>query len=270
MPGAPSRRCGYYLPTGAASQVVTSTFIPKRIVRVDQDPGYSLLESRIKRPQIVPPVFFTSTFSATENPISESGSWRHNGLDWTVIETSGGFALCTQDGLGTPSSNLYNDSYAYLSGFPPNQLAELTIHVEGSITGNQEAECLLRWSDSAHSATGYEVMIPRAGSSYKAQVVKWNGPYGDFTYVSNTWANPDPIDGDKWQAQIIGTIITARLIRAGSVIWSDIADVTNDKNGTPISVITSGDPGIGLFRHNNGGSTTPINYCATAFMATSL
>ncbi len=232
MPGAPSRRCGYYRPEGAAS--------------------------------------YSTIFPLTENPISEGGRWRNTGADWTVPQTSGGLALCTQDGLGTPSSNIYNDSYAYLPGFSANQQAEITLVVGAAITGNQECEVLLRWADDVHVARGYEVMIPRPGSSYNAQVVKWNGAYGDFIYVKDSWTTPTPQDGDIWRARIVGTTITAYLIRDGSVIWTDTADVTVDKFGTPIGVFTSGSPGIGLFRHNSGGSTNPPDFCATSFSAVGL
>src|SRR5262245_913967 len=56
-------------------------------------------------------VTYSTNFPANENPISEGGRWRNTGLDWTPVATSGGLAYSTQ------TSNGYDDSYAFLSGF---------------------------------------------------------------------------------------------------------------------------------------------------------
>lgn len=213
---------------------------------------------------------YATTFSANETPISEGGVWQNNGLDWTFINTSGGLAVGTQDGNGG-TNNEYNDSFAHLTGYPADHQAEITLSYAGTITGaNREAEVLLRWASSAHSATGYEIMIPRPGSSYNAQVVRWNGPYGDFTYIKDTWTTPSPQDGDIWRAKVVGNTVTAYLIRSGSTIWSDTADLTVDKDGVPNTPITSGNPGLGMFYRKTGGSSAATDFCATAFSATGL
>lgn len=214
---------------------------------------------------------YATSFTQSETPLSEDGNWTHTSAayptgSWTYVQTSGGLALCTQDGLGTPASNIYNDSYAYLSNFAPDdhQVSEIITYT-GGITGNQEIECLLRWSDTNTLAQGYECLLPRPGSSYGPQIVKWNGPYGDFTYLAEG-SLPTFGDGDVWSARIVGDAITCYL--NGSLIVS--ANINQDINGNPISKYTSGNPGIGLFRHNQGGATNPSAFCVRRFQAVSM
>jgi hypothetical protein len=220
---------------------------------------------------IILPASYATDFPSNENPISESGKWAHSGLDWTTPQTSGGLALCTQDGLGAPSSDVYNDSYAYLvKPFPADQRVDVVLHQTGSgITGNQEVECLLRWSDSAHVAQGYECVLSYT-NNYGPQVVKWNGAYGDFTFVHDVAWGLVPQDGDVWSAQIVGTIVTVTLRRGGTIVNSGSADVTKDSGNNTIGVYSSGQPGMGLFRHNNGGTTNPSSYCVKSFAAMGL
>src|SRR5262245_9498429 len=58
---------------------------------------------------------YSTEFDGIENPLSEGGVWSHVGLDWRNVEKSGGIAYGTQTGTGG-----YDDSYAVLSGFPPD------------------------------------------------------------------------------------------------------------------------------------------------------
>src|SRR5262249_44016448 len=93
---------------------------------------------------------FSTNFDATESPISEGGAWTHVGLDWTLVDTAGGLAFGTQTGNGG-----YDDSYAHLSGFPPNHTASAVIFRAASldgVCGTHEVEVHLRWSDAAHDA----------------------------------------------------------------------------------------------------------------------
>lgn len=74
----------------------------------------------------VPPACFcqtyTTTFAGSENPLSEGGRWSNNGLDWTTIRKGHGLAYSTQSGIEAGKFQ-FNDSYAVLSGFPPDQEA---------------------------------------------------------------------------------------------------------------------------------------------------
>ena len=99
---------------------------------------------------------YTTTFNIDENPISEGGKWMNAGLDWAMIMTKNGKAFGTQSGINTGISK-YNDSYAHLSGFPPDQEASGIVYIaEPDPSCYKEVEILLRWTSSAHSTTGYE------------------------------------------------------------------------------------------------------------------
>jgi hypothetical protein len=63
---------------------------------------------------------YSTTFDGDENPLRESGKWINNGLDWTKIRKRGGIACGTQRGTNTGIYR-YDDSYAHLSGFPPDE-----------------------------------------------------------------------------------------------------------------------------------------------------
>ncbi len=66
-------------------------------------------------------------------------------------------------------------------------------------------EIHMRWSDSAHSARGYECNLAWNGAY--AQIVRWNGAQGDFTYLS-AGTVPTVHDGDTIKATAIGDVIT--------------------------------------------------------------
>ena len=174
-------------------------------------------------------------FNLTESPISESGVWKQAGLDWTRVVTSDGLAYGTQSGSGG-----FNDSYTYLSGtFPANQSASAVIHLESGIdAAYAEVEILLRWTDSAHNSTGYECNL--AFNGQYAEIIIWPGPFGtdksQFKWVSS--GNPvvgGVHDGDVFQADVVGNVITSRL--NGKVIAS----------GTDNSIPSGGAPGIGFY-----------------------
>jgi hypothetical protein len=190
---------------------------------------------------------YSTNFDGTENPISEGGAWSHAGLDWTTVQTSGGIAYGTQTG-----SDGYDDSYAKLSGFPPDQTASGVIHLVNPIDGScsHEVELLMRWTDSAHSAQGYEVNLSFDGGS--AQIVRWNGAMGDFTVLGGG-SFRGLKDGDVFKASMIGNVITAY------VNDIQVAQVTD-------AAYSTGNPGIGFFRRNCG---TNADFGFTSFTATS-
>jgi len=197
-------------------------------------------------------VAFSTNFDLTESPLSEMGAWKNLGLDWTWVATAGGYAFGTQTG-----NNGYNDSYAHLSGFPPNQSASAVIHIEPGITAAYcEVELLLRWSDSAHHAIGYECNLAHDGSY--AQIIRWPGKLGtglnDFAFLGEGSAPNGVHDGDVFSAQIVGNTITSYL------------------NGKPLatasdSAVASGDPGIGFYWQGQAGAKS---YSFTSFTAKAL
>jgi hypothetical protein len=174
-------------------------------------------------------VSYATNFVGTENPISEGRVWRHTGAAWAFVVKANGRAHGTQTGSGG-----YDDSYAYLSGFPPDQSASATLFLNpyAPTDNNREVELLLRWSDSRDRATGYECNLHYNGGY--VQIVRWNGPLGDFTVLASAARPPKPKTGDVMKATIVGNAIT--------VFY----------NGRPIvqttdSTFPTGNPGIGFF-----------------------
>ena len=70
-------------------------------------------------------VAYSTTFDLTENPISEGGRW------FNTAVRSGPGANGERTGVWHQwSPNTYDDSYAYLSGFGPDQQAEAVVDVD--------------------------------------------------------------------------------------------------------------------------------------------
>ena len=185
---------------------------------------------------------YTTTFDADENPLSEGGKWINNGLDWTTIRTTGGLAYGTQTGTNKVLYR-YDDSYAHLSGFPPDQEAWGQVHIaKPDSSCHQEVEILLRWTSSPHSTTGYECFARCVsdGSSY-VQIVRWEGPLGNFTYLADKrGADYGLKNGDILKASIVGNVIT---------VYINGVEKARVKDDT----YKTGNPGIGTFLFCDSG-----------------
>jgi len=195
--------------------------------------------------------FYATNFDGSENPISEGGAWTNGGevgLDWQNIVKDQGI------GFGSGTSAGYDDCLAHLSGFAPNHYAEATVHAASgySAPSSHEVELLLRFRITAHSARGYEVLNGWNGAY--SQIVRWNGPLDDFTYLSTTGPGYGVlVEGDVIRATVVGSTITvykngAEVMQASDSTWSD------------------GDPGIGMFIRPGAGAE-PQAFCYTSFAA---
>jgi hypothetical protein len=181
------------------------------------------------------PKTYSTDFNGSENPLSEEGAWNHYGLDWKAVRKADGVAYGTQTGWGG-----YDDSYAHLSGFGPDQTAWGVIQRTSGSRGIHEVEIHLRWSDSAHGAQGYECLLSYDGSY--AQIVRWNGPFGDFTYIGWAAAAPVPRSGDTLRASIKGDLIT---------VFYNGTEIMRARDGA----FAAGDPGIGFFIQSEGDNS---------------
>jgi hypothetical protein len=175
---------------------------------------------------------YSTSFNLTENPISEGGKWTNGsiGIDWKPVQTTGygAFPGAFESGAGA------NDCIAHLNPaivpFNADQYAEGTVY-RPNPASQSEVELLLRFSITPHNARGYEVYWSTNGGLY---IVRWNGPYFDFSYVVNTYLGAAN-HGDKLRAQIKGSVISVYL------------------NGNPTAILTgndtswkSGQPGVGF------------------------
>jgi hypothetical protein len=217
---------------------------------------------------------YVTDFSASESPISEGGAWR-SGDDplQTPVDTAGGLAFGTQTGTEARAGN-YNDSEAYLSGFPPDQRATAVIHKTAGVSNAyEEVELLLRWSVGAlrtglpygdtHSY-GYEINLAYDGAYIQIGRFKSSALF-DSLVSGSPVTGLGVKDGDVFSAQIVGNAITATLTRNG--VTTTIAQAT-DSSGTPFA---TGSPGIGFFRDDSqNGTTDPKAFCFTHFEADGL
>jgi hypothetical protein len=181
---------------------------------------------------------YTTDFPLTENPISEGGNWingKTTGLDWSDVLTTNGIAFGTQAGGAAD----YNDSTALLTGtWRSNQTASATVYTKNQQSGSvyEEVEIRLRSSLSAHSCTGYEINFSlRNDSSAYCQIVRWNGPFGSFSYINTTNGSQCMLhNGDAVAATITNSTITAYINGVQIVQGVD-------------SNYSSGSPGMGFY-----------------------
>jgi hypothetical protein len=191
---------------------------------------------------------YSTNFALAENPISEGGRWINGqtvGLDWKNVRTTPGLAYGA-DSSGTPN---YNDPTALLTGaWSPDQMVEARVHsVNQRSDAYEEVEIRLRSSLSAHNNTGYEINFrcTHDGSQY-IEIVRWNGPLGNFTYVNRT-SGPGIFDGDVVKASIAGDVITAYVNGVQVLQASD-------------GVFRSGNPGIGFYLDRVSGLNADFGF----------
>jgi len=147
-----------------------------------------------------------------------------------------GIACGTQTGTNTGIYK-FNDSFAHLSRFPPDQEAWGEVRItKPDASCYQELEILLRFTSSPHRTTGYECFARcLTGASSYVQIVRWDGPLGKFTYLADKrGAQYGLNNGDILKASVIGNVITV------SINGVEKARVTDD-------TFKAGDPGIGEF-----------------------
>ena len=196
---------------------------------------------------------YSTQFPLTENPISEGGNWINGGtvgLQWKNARTTPGFCFGTETGSGG-----FDDTTAVVSGAwgaTQTAIGRVQIGTEQS-TVSEEVELRLRTTITANSITGYEILFGVGAGKPYIQIVKWNGPFGNFTALD---ARPGPgvHSGDIVMAKISGTTITAYV--NGVSIFS-----VND--GT----YSSGAPGVGFYQQN-GVVGDDSNFGFSSFWAT--
>jgi len=184
---------------------------------------------------------YSTNFDLTENPISEGGVWRRlSGNVFTDVRTANGFAFGTNG-----PRNDYDDSYALLSGFGPDQTAEaVVVRSPNLVTGiTHEVELLLRFSDDATTARGYECLFNYEGN---LEIVRWNGPIGNFTPLPLTGNGQGSLGrplgtGDRIKATIVGNRIRSYI---NDVLMVEAID----------STYATGQPGISFFTRPGGNS----------------
>jgi len=208
-----------------------------------------------------PATSYSTTFSATENPVSEGGAWVRNTTTYFHNARTTGGNLVGAANAGPDGSGLYDDCYSHLTGaWSPNQEVVVTVY-KGQATGG-EIEIHLRASDTASSMSVYECLFNVGGG---VAIVRWNGTPGNITYLAVSGLN-DPSgfeDGDRARARIVGQTIDFWYARkAAPNNWLSIGSVTDNSAGR----LTSGNPGVGFFTR----SPASLDYGIKDFSAVAL
>jgi len=230
-----------------ANGVVSFVGVGTCTINADQ-PGNGTYAAALRVKQAFPVTagtgnFYTTTFPATENPLAEGGKWiggQTTGIDWLNLASTPGLAYAPS---GNPTE--YNDSTAIVTGtWAPDQYVRTIVRFPTiDPQYEQELEIRLRTTMAPHSITGYEVI----GGT---QIVRWNGPAGDFTVLHDEGPYATLQDGDVFEARIVDNVITVYI---NGVQVNRVVDDT----------YTSGSPGIGIFTRN----PMPAPYGFSSFTA---
>jgi hypothetical protein len=178
---------------------------------------------------------YTTQFNTTERPLSEGGAWRRANNSWTDVEVVNGVAFGSANAIG------YDDAYSLLSGFGPEQTVEATVFRDANLSPGEthEVELLLRFSDDASNARGYECLFSYYGG---IALMRWNGRQGDFSHVQLTqsgYFGRNLRTGDIVTCTIRGNVITGYI--NGMIIAKGVD-----------STFSSGQPGVGFFSRPGG------------------
>jgi len=202
---------------------------------------------------------YSTGFPATENPISEGHKWFNgadDGVDWCNVQTRDGYAW----GVG-PCPADYADPTATVKGeWGPEQTVQATARITKTDSKYyQEIELRLRTTIKAHSITGYEINF--GVSHADLEIVRWNGPVKDFTYLGPRCNYPAVCgrvegftirNGDVAKATVSGNTI--------NVYVNGVLRATATDHNYP-----TGNPGIG---YNYGCANTYADFSWRNFSAT--
>ena len=117
---------------------------------------------------------YVTTFATPEDPLSEGMVWQHATNIWKHVRIVGDGSAANPHRAVGHDNRAYDDAYAQLAGFAPDQLAEATIWIDPTIPAHEihEVELHLRWADSPgragtqESARGYELLLAYDGAYY--------------------------------------------------------------------------------------------------------
>lgn len=223
-------------------------------------PGAAALTSAGQAPTITSSGDFSTSFPATENPISQGSIWlggSTNGTNWQDMQTTTGKAFACGI-VGQRGQGQFDDCLAVLKTsyrtFTAKQFVETVVSRTSSYlpsSNAHEMEHLLRFSISSGDAHGYEVLfgLLSTGQFYGA-VVRWNGSIGSYTAIYDPGAGSVSAinDGDVLRSEISGNLIN--VYRNGSILPGFQNIDVSSIGGT---VWSSGQPGMGSWPES--GST---------------
>lgn len=216
---------------------------------------------------------YSTSFSLTENPISEGGVWQRGaaeGLDWNNPQTNGVGAFGGAFTLG------FDDAIAHLKtsqrAYAANQYVQAVVKRTSGYfppASDHEIELLTRFSISANDAHGYETLFGLNQSQGYIAVVKWLGTLGSYTPVWDPGAGSiSPlVDGDTVRVENTGNAIRIYIngVKVGPSGANNTGVGTNDVDlttspGGGLTVWGSGQPGIGFWPHDTSQTLTAYGW----------
>jgi hypothetical protein len=207
---------------------------------------------------------YSTTFPATEDPISQSGEWVNGGstgVEWGNVQTKPGLAFGTIINGAPP----YNDSTAVLAGsWGSNQTVQGTAVITPNsqdFSSQEEVELHLNMTITPDNITGYELDFSTISGNPYIVIVRWNGPLNSYCYINSgsTCSNPVTVpmvihNGDVLKGTNVNGLIT---VYVNGVAEATATDTT----------YSNGSPGVGFW--NVGGNTGDLaNYGFSEFTAT--
>lgn len=218
-------------------------------------------------------VSYSTTFPATENPISQGARWiggATNGEVWTDLRTTAGTGVWgNQTGASPPP---YLDSIGLLRPLPGqpwgnDQDLRCTLFIQnrGSWTGNHEVELLLRGNLAAGRATFYEALFSVSSDNPYVELMQWLGPLANNgggvagnpqSFTSRGFVNDGVVlnDGDRIRATAIGTTLRMYRQQGSATTWTEYSSSVSpiDISGHSNRYL-SGMPGIGWWKNGTSG-----------------
>jgi len=207
---------------------------------------------------------YSTTFTATENPISEGGNWvggqSAGGNLWGDVRTNGTMAY----GVSEPTT--FGDPTALLTGTWGNvQEATATVRIVTPHTGCcYEVEIRLHSSISASNVNGYEAYCSVSTDNLYCHIARWNGSNGSYCNIETQIQNPQLHDGDVLYARASGTNPVVINLYVNGTLSSTVSDsgATCSPGGAG-GPFGGGSPGIGFY--DNQSDATFADFGFTSF-----
>jgi hypothetical protein len=194
---------------------------------------------------VSPGTYYTDFSGSDENPLSEGGKWGKAANVWQDVRRVGGVAK------PVAYTEIYDDAYSLLQMPTPNDVEVIaTLFRNGSTFA--EYELMLRASDSPTTAAGYECLCNTDGG---IQLMRWNGPLGQFTEVTTAVdASPGAMaDGHQLRATIEGSVIQFFHRPDPASAWTLIAHADDSQYPT-------GKVGISFYVHQSIGNVDDVGF----------
>lgn len=199
----------------------------------------SLLLAVVCLPALAQTSPYTTAFPVVENPIAESGRWlngKATGANWNnSAVASAAFAQGTQSAFPTGGYGADDSTSVLVGTFPQNQSVSVTVHTTSAVpnANSEEVEARLNTSITAGKITGYEFNCSVNLTQPHAEIVRWNGSLGDFTYLTPAGKGPACKNGDVLTATNVGGLLTLSVTSGTTTTVVGTATDTTYPGGAP-------------------------------------